>query len=143
MSLIWAILRPFGIRVDLEMLTGTFFNLMPSATVEFLGFIIHLLVSGAIGLLYATCFEYISRRAGIAVGVAFGGIHAVIGGLAVGAIGAVHPLVPEVLSPPGAFLSDYGAFAIFMFFFVHLLYGAIVGWLYKPVLHPFGHQVHA
>lgn len=136
MSVLMAVARLLGMPVNLEMLLGTMTGMEPGAVAWVLGLIIHLVVSGAIALLYGLGFEYVSHRAGALPGVVFSLIHIVVGGLLMGMIPAIHPQVPETLAPPGAFMSGLGDIGVVAFVVLHAIYGAIVGVMYGPVVHP-------
>lgn len=120
--------------VNLEMMLGTL--VLPRGVAAWiLGLLMHLVISGAIALLYALGFERLTHRAGPAVGAAFSVVHAVVGGLALAVIPAIHPMIPEQMRAPGAFMSGVGFGGVLLFFIEHLVYGAIVGQLYGVVSH--------
>jgi hypothetical protein len=68
------------------------------------------------------------------VGAAFGLAHAVIAGLGMGIVPAIHPMIPERMPAPGAFMANLGAIGIVAEFALHAVYGAIVGAMYGPVI---------
>jgi len=97
-----------------------------------IGFVIHLIIGGLVGLLFAAVFEAIGRsnwRLGLAGGVVF----AVIGGLVLEWISLVHPAIPGVIPNPGYFTAAWGAGSVVTFWIVSLIYGAIVGGMYVPL----------
>lgn len=94
---------------------------------------IHLIVSGVIGVIYAAAFETITHRAGAALGVAFSLVHSVLAGIIVGILPAVHPRIPEAIPAPGFFMSAMGVMGVIGLFVLHAIYGAIVGAMYQPV----------
>lgn len=126
--------RLMGMSANLEMMLGTML-LEPGTTAWLFGFVVHLMVSGLIALIYAWAFEHVTHRAGWLVGAGFGIVHAIIGGMVMGMMPAMHPRMPEPMQPPGAFLSNLGAVAVMMEFVLHMIYGAVVGAIYAPVLH--------
>lgn len=131
---VMAVLAKVG-PVNLEMLLGTF--LLPRGVAAWvLGLVLHLLVSGAIAMLYALAFERVTHHASAALGVAFSLVHILIGGAALAAIPALHPLVPEQVRAPGVFMSSVGFGGVLLFVIEHVVYGAIVGQLYGHVAHP-------
>jgi hypothetical protein len=137
MSLLMAIGRAIGMPVNLEMILGTVTGMEPGVAAWTLGFVVHLVISGAIALLYGIGFEHVAHRAGAMPGILFSLLHIVIGGLALGSIPRIHPLVTEEgMSAPGLFMSNLGDAGVLAFFVLHAAYGAIVGTLYGPVLHP-------
>jgi hypothetical protein len=48
----------------------------------------------------------------------------------------IHPMIPEQMPAPGAFLVNMGAPNVALFVVEHLLFGMIVGAIYGTVLHP-------
>lgn len=130
MTVLTAIARAMGMQVNLEMLLGTMFGLSPGSAAWVLGLVMHLMISGLIALLYAFGFERVTHRAGAGIGAAFSFIHMVIAGVFMGVIPMMHPLVPEQLPAPGAFMVNMGAMGVGAFVMLHLIYGAIVGGIY-------------
>jgi hypothetical protein len=61
------------------------------------------------------------------LGVFVGLGHAVVAGLFMGMMPAMHPLIPELMPAPGAFMSGMGPMGVVAEFVGHALYGAIVG----------------
>jgi len=136
MSALMAMARAFmGMPANLEMMLGTMVVQPPGAVAWTVGLVMHLVLSGLIALIYAWGFERVTHRAGWAVGAGFGVIHAIIGGLFMGMVPAMHPLIPEQMPAPGAFMSNIpmGPVALFV---LHIVYGAVVGAIYRPVEHP-------
>jgi hypothetical protein len=129
-TVLGVIARALGIPVALETMLGTVFGLHPSLTASAIGFAIHLAVSAVVAVVYAAGFEYVTRRAGAGPGVLFSLVHTAMSGLALGAVPAVHPLIPEPIPAPGLFLSGLGAVGVSYFVAMHLLYGAVVGGVY-------------
>ncbi|MBD3314242.1 MAG: hypothetical protein GF344_00515 [Chitinivibrionales bacterium] len=135
MTAITAIARGMGMPVNLAMMLGTIFGLAPSGAAWFLGFIVHLVVSGLLGILYGIGFEYVTHRANAGIGAAFSVAHILIAGLFLGAMPAIHPLIPGMLNSPGIFLSNLGFAGVAVFVILHLIYGLIVGSAYGAVRH--------
>jgi hypothetical protein len=100
-----------------------------------MGLIIHLVAGGIFALIYTAGFEYLTHRADWLVGLGFGVIHTLFSGLLLAMMPAMHPLVPEMLPAPGAFMANLGMMGVAAFFMLHLIYGAIVGTIYGPVVH--------
>ena len=48
---------------------------------------------------------------------------------------AMHPLIPEQMPAPGAFMANMGLMGVIAEIMLHLIYGAIVGAMYGPVIH--------
>jgi hypothetical protein len=97
-----------------------------------LGFFIHLILGGLIGLVYAAFFEAIGRS-NWGLGLLGGFIQLVIGGFALGWISNVHPAIPQVITNPGFFTSYWGWASILTFCLVTLAFGIIVGSMYEPI----------
>lgn len=131
MSLLMALGRSMmGMQANLEMMLGTMFGAAPGPGIWLLGFGMHLMISAAIALIYGWGFERLTRRAGWVVGLGFGVVHAVIGGAAMGIMPMIHPLIPQEMPAPGAFMANLGLVGIAAEFILHMIYGAIVGATY-------------
>lgn len=135
-ALMWMGRELMGMQANLSMMLGTMFVQPPGAAAWITGFIMHLIISGLIALIYAWGFEHVTHRAGVGVGVGFSLIHSVIGGAMMALMPMIHPLIPGQMPAPGAFLMNYGALHVVALFVMHAVYGAIVGAIYAPVLHP-------
>jgi hypothetical protein len=134
MSIGLAIGRAMGMPAELEMMLGTMM-IFPGAMAWIVGFLMHLVISGSIALLYALVFEFVVHRSGWAIGAVFGFIHSLIGGMFMGMMPAMHPMIPEQMPAPGAFMSNMGIMGVIAEIMLHIVYGAIVGALYGPVRH--------
>jgi len=133
--LMWMARTMLGMPVNLEMMLGTMVA-DPGTTAWLIGFVMHLMISGAIALLYAWGFENVTHRAGWLVGAGFSLIHIVIAGVVMGMMPMMHPRMPNPISPPGAFMSNLGVMGIVAEVMLHVIYGAIVGAMYGAVVHP-------
>ena len=118
----------------LEMMMGTMF-MKPGTTAFIVGLMMHLVISGLIALLYALGFEKVTHRAGTGVGAGFSVIHILIGGMFMGMMPMMHPRIPP-MNAPGWFMADLGMMGVVAFIVLHAIYGAIVGGMYGPILHP-------
>ncbi|MGQ0642568.1 MAG: hypothetical protein ACT4P6_17630 [Gemmatimonadaceae bacterium] len=136
MTLLAWLARAAGMQLDGEMMLGTMLGNPPGAGTWLVGLGMHLMLSALIAILYAAGFEYVTHRAGAGPGFGFSLIHIVLAGLFMAMIPAVHPMVPEQMPAPGAFLVNMGAGHMALFIAEHLMYGGIVGALYGAVLHP-------
>jgi hypothetical protein len=135
MTVIMAMARAMGMPVNLEMMLGTMMGGPPSAAKWVMGFIMHLMAGGIFALIYAVGFEYLTHRADWLVGVGFGAIHSLFAGLFMAMMPAMHPLIPEQMPAPGAFMANLGMMGVIAEIMLHLIYGAIVGAMYGPVIH--------
>jgi hypothetical protein len=132
-TLLELIARAGGIPANLEMLIGTMLGGAPGTGRWLAGLVVHLAGGGVLALGYAAVFE--SRgRAGWAAGVALGALQALVVGGLLGVLPRVHPLVPEILPAPGAFMSDFGSAGVALHVGSHLLFGALVGATYESAM---------
>lgn len=134
MVLFVAIVRGLGITsLDLSMLVGSMFTHNVSGGTWVLGFIVHLIVSGLIALIFAAVYEAI-RTSNWWLGLIGGAIYAVIAGFIVAAYRVpVTGTATAGLETPGAFAINYGGAALVTFIIAYLIYGIIVGSMYRPV----------
>ncbi len=135
MTLVMWMARTFmGMDVNLSMMLGTMVVQPPGASAWIIGFIMHLIISGLIALIYAWGFEHVTHRAGWLVGVGFSLIHSIGTGLFMGMVSAIHPLIRAgQMRAPGFFMANKGATYVVALFMLHAIYGAIVGAMYAPV----------
>lgn len=119
-----------GADVALEGLVGAAAGFSPSSpNARAVGFVLHLLLGGWLGLLYGYGFEYLGGRAGWSVGAFFAMAHAIVAGFAVGLAGAAMRL-HVATDAPAMFMAQQGLAGVCWFILLHLLYGAVVGSLY-------------
>ncbi|MGH7957648.1 MAG: hypothetical protein ACREH8_11660, partial [Opitutaceae bacterium] len=131
LTMIGWIARTFmGMPVNLEMMLGTMLGLAPGAGTWIVGLCIHLTAGVVFALIYAWCFEHFSHRAGVWTGVGYGVVHAIFSGMLMAMVPMMHPIVPEQMPAPGAFMSGLGAIGVIAFVMEHLIYGGIVGGMY-------------
>jgi len=131
--LIMAIARASGASADIVQMMGTLPGHAPSQATWLLGFVMMVVGSGLVGILYAAIFEKLLHHSGVKAGLFVALVHVAIGGLLLGLIGAIHPLVPNVLPSPGFFMAAYGGLGVIAHLLSHFAFGAIVGGLYGPV----------
>jgi hypothetical protein len=132
LTLIMAFLRWAGMPVAIELVLGTLVT--PVAADAWLaGFGIHLALGGLFGVLYGVVFEFVTGGAGWSIGAALGILHAVIGGALLALLPLFHPLVPERLAAPGPWWSGAGVLGVVSYVALHLVFGAVVGEVYRPV----------
>jgi hypothetical protein len=133
MILIMIIARATGLtEMNMVMALGSMITQETTAETWALGFVMHLVISGLIALIYAAVFEAI-RRSNWFLGLIGGAIHAVIAGFVLLWMPAVHPLMPDTIAAPGALAINYGTGTTVAFVILHLIYGMIVGGIYLPV----------
>jgi hypothetical protein len=136
MTVLAWLVRLAGLQMNAEMMLGSMMSSSPGATTWLIGFMIHLMISALIALAYAWGFERVTHRAGVVVGLGFAVIHVIIAGMVMAMIPAMHPMIPEQMPAPGAFMANMGGTFVALFVIEHLLYGAIVGALYGSVQQP-------
>ncbi len=139
--LMWMARSLMGMPVNLELMLGTMVS-DPGPTAWMIGFVMHLMLSGAIALIYGWAFEHVTHRAGWLVGAGFGVVHALIAGVVMGMMPMMHPRMPSPVPAPGAFMSNLGTMGVVAVFMLHMIYGAVVGAMYGAVLHPRGSDAH-
>jgi uncharacterized membrane protein len=129
-----AIIRGLGITtLDYAMVLGSIFTQNTSGGTWVLGFIVHLIVSGFIALIFAAAFEAI-RASNWWLGLLGGVITAIIAGFIVAGYRVPATGVEAVgAASPGAFAINYGVPALITFIIGYLIYGLIVGSMYTPV----------
>src|SRR5687767_1037005 len=132
MTLLGWIVRRIGVDMNAELMLGTMLS-TPERGAWIIGFAIHLMFAIGFALIYAWAFEHITHRAGAQVGLVFAVVHIIVAGIAMAAIPAMHPMIPEQMMAPGAFMTGMGATGVFLFALEHLIYGGIVGAMYGPV----------
>jgi len=103
------------------------------------GLIVQVLVGVIAAIVYAAIFEWVTRRAGLVIGLAIAVPHAVVAGLAVGFLPGER-LIAAGIMPPGAFYEYRGAWCMAAFVVAHLLFGCIVGTVYGRTLHRMPHE---
>jgi hypothetical protein len=127
---ILAVAIGIGLKVlDFSMMWGTIVGLPVGAAAWIIGFCIHLLVGGLFGLFYLAIFKAFSG-AGVLRGATLGFVQAVITGMIIALLPMVDAAVDRgLLHNSGAYFSRGGVAGIVVYFGIHLVYGAVVGWL--------------
>ena len=131
MSLILYAARATGLtRMNLEMMEGSMFTRDVSVLTWMIGVFVHLVLSGLIGIVYGCVLELWGaatwwRGMVIALG------HTLLAGGFMWLIPAIHPAVPELLPDPGFLAGNFGAATVAAVVVAHLVYGAVVGWIYR------------
>ncbi len=89
-------------ELNLSMIVGSLFTGQVSSGTWVLGFVLGLVISGLIALIYAAAFEGL-RRSNWRLGLIGGAIHAAIGGLFFGLMPSFQPAIPDLILPPGPY----------------------------------------
>jgi hypothetical protein len=134
MAVINVMARSSGLPVQLELLLGSMITGRAGLGSWILGFAMHIGAGAAFALVYAAAFEA-EGHASAARGARYGLLHALVSGLALTLMPSLHPLVPEVLRAPGPFMLGLGWLGALAFVMLHVIYGAIVGFVYGPIRH--------
>ncbi len=135
LTLLLSLARLFELTsLNLVMFLGAMFTQSLTAGTWILGFVIHLLISGLIGMVYGLIFSKVWGPANWWHGLVIAIPHLIIGGLFLLLMPAINPAVPELLPSPGAFAENYGTWAVLLFIVGHLVYGAVVGAVYHGKL---------
>jgi hypothetical protein len=124
-------------RMDLPFLLGTAFS-DDRSRARVVGYALHFVAGLAFALVYYAAFLALGR-AGWALGILFGLVHALFAGTALVNVllPAVHPRMgtpfsaadsAPLLEPPGFMLLNYGRETPVVTILAHLAYGGIVGW---------------
>lgn len=124
-----------GASADLCALGGVVLTGRRDAIGWLTGAAAQLIIAAIAGLVYATIFELVTRRAGPLIGFAIGVPHAIVAGLAMGFV-PVARLIEDGVGPPGAFMEYRGAWVVATFVLAHIAFGVLVGGLYGTVRHP-------
>jgi hypothetical protein len=103
--------------------------------------VLYLLIAGLLACLYAIGFVYVTERASWAIGLLFSLVHLGVAGLAMDALGDIHPLLIRPPLPlldghllaPGLFATNFGIMTVVGFVVLHFIYGGIVGAMYQRV----------
>jgi hypothetical protein len=124
--------RSRGLSADTEMMLGTLVVARSPSVAWLVGAAMSIVTSGCVGLLYAIGFEYVTKGSGIVAGVGLAVVHTVISGLGLALLPVVHPLMRiDVSAKPGVFKRHLGLPDMSAFVVLHLLFGALVGSLYR------------
>lgn len=117
--------------MNFESLLGSMLTGRPDLGTWFLGLALHLGFGALFGLAYALGMEGL-RRQSAGIGLAFALIHTAFSGWLLPQLMLLHPLVRAgTLENPGFLAANLGPSEVIVFAVLHLLYGAIVGSLYR------------
>ena len=134
MSLIAFLVRLAGFPFGFEMLLGSWVTGSVGYVTWLFGLGIHLAIGAVLGVIYAVVFHWL-KVSGARVGVLVGVVHFMCAGFALAMIPAFHPVVPDVVLAPGIYMSNLGPLGVALFVIAHLVYGAVVGGLYRRQTH--------
>lgn len=131
-----------GMKMDIPMMLGTMF-LPKGAAARVLGLGLHFMMGIGFFLVYAAVLDATGIESNIVGWMAlFGVVHALIAGMAMGMMPAMHPRMRSdrslgaaqaALPAPGFFGLRLGAMAPMALIILHVVYGAVAGALYVAV----------
>ncbi len=125
--------KAMGMRMDMPRMLGLMFTGPDSTGVVYsLGVIAHFMMGVLFAIIYAALFSLLGIEASWLWGAVFGAVHGVMAGMAFGMMPAMHPRMGpgEVLAAPGPFGANYGSMIPVGVMMLHIIFGAVVGWLY-------------
>lgn len=125
--------KAMDMPMDMPRMLGLMFTGPDNTSAVYgLGLAVHFMMGILFALIYATLFALFGIAANWIWGAVFGAVHGVIAGMAFGMMPAMHPRMGEgeVLAPPGPFGSNYGPMVPVGVIVLHIIFGAVVGWLY-------------
>jgi hypothetical protein len=134
LAIVWAGGYASGANADLVALTAAIVLGRVTIATWIVGLCAQLAIAIVAALLYAAVFEWITRRAGVLIGLAIAVPHVVVAGLAVGFLPGDR-LIGAGIAPPGAFYEYRGFWCLAAFIAGHLVFGSIVGAMYGPTRH--------
>ncbi len=95
------------------------------------GMAMHLMLSVLIAFVYAFAFEFFWRDATWLSGMVFGVVHWIAAGMMLPLMDGMNGCVKRnAMNPMQVFANGYGGGAVATFLIGHLIFGAVVGWLY-------------
>ncbi len=120
-------------RMSMANYEGCMITGRPSGTSTFMaGMAMHLMLSVLIAFVCAWAFETIWNEASWFYGLLLGIAHCIVGSLALPMMDGMNGCVKRnAMNPMRFFASGYGTGAVVTFLVGHLIFGAIVGWLYS------------
>jgi len=123
-----------GANSDLCRLGGVILTGRLDAVGWLAGAVAQLVIAIIAAIIYASIFEWVTRRAGPLIGLVIAVPHVIVAGLAIGFVPACR-LIDAGIGPPGAFMEYRGAWVLVTFVLAHLVFGALVGKLYGRAQH--------
>jgi len=97
------------------------------------GAMMHAVNSIAFALAHVALYQTFDLDSELALwGLAFGAVHWLVAGMALGMMPMLHPRIKEgTLVAPGAFAMDYPMATMMGFLMLHLMFGILVGVFYE------------
>lgn len=120
-----------------EMILGSLLTQSVSPSSWILGLFLQTAAGGLCGLAYAAGFERLASKNTVKDGFIFAYLHLLISGiLLMGLLPYIHPFLngsapAGLIKVPGVFAANYGWFTSALLVLTHILFGTIVGRMYK------------
>lgn len=133
MSLMMVLARAMGlVDASIERYEGCMVTGQPEGGgTKAAGFVMHLMISALIGIVYAWAFAQFWGQATWALGLLGGIVHWALAGIMLPLMDGMSRCVKDGrIAGFGAFGAKRGGMMIVGFLMGHLLYGLVVGWLY-------------
>lgn len=122
-----------GLQMDMHRTWGAMLR-MYGTSGWLVGLMMHLVLSGIVGILYALGFAILGVSDNLWLwGLVGGFIHWAIAGMFMGMLNAMHPEIPEREPDPGAFAMKFGMPDVPAFLIDHLAYGVVFGVVYAAL----------
>lgn len=126
--------KAMGMRMDMPRILGLMFA-QPEhrGSIYTIGMIVHLMIGVIFAIIYGLLFNLFGIPANWLWGAVFGLIHGIVIGLMLPIMPSIHPRMggSNVLPRLGAFASNYGSMIPVAWIVLHIIFGAVIGWLYS------------
>lgn len=126
--------KAMGMPVDMPRMLGSMVVDSEGGAVVVIGLIIHFMMGVVFAMVYALLFDAFDIDPSWLWGALFGAVHGVAAGMAMGMMPAMRPRMGagKALPAPGFFGRNLGAMVPVGFIALHVVFGAIVGGIYRP-----------
>ncbi len=133
MSILMYMGKAMGMKMDMPRILGLMF-VRPNhqGSVYTIGIILHLMMGVIFAIIYGALFNLLGIAANWFWGGVFGLIHGIVLGAMLPIMPSIHPRMgnSKVLPPLGAYASNYGSMMPVAWIMLHIIFGAVIGWLY-------------
>jgi uncharacterized membrane protein YagU involved in acid resistance len=126
--------KAMGMPMDMPRMLGSMVVDPEGGTAVVIGLIIHFMMGVVFAIVYALLFDAFGIDPSWLWGALFGAAHGVAAGMAMGMMPAMRPRMGagKALSAPGFFGRNLGAMVPVGFIALHVIFGAVVGGIYRP-----------
>jgi hypothetical protein len=128
-------MMPAQMKMNLFLMLGTM--MVPAGSMAYIaGAMMHAVASIVFALIHVALYQVFGLESAlIAWGVLFGVGHWVVSGMGLGMIPTMHSRMKSgEIQSPGAFALGYPAATAMGFFMLHVLFGVLVGAVYKAMV---------